>query len=180
MEDARHGTRTTTNGRWMKIQAGGLRSTDRELQKTTPKKYQPTPIYFLHPFFFFPPPRPPPPAPSPALSGSGVFGAYVRVWATPSSSLTLLPCRQCPIGSVLLNGGGRTLGFVLAKGLIRGLTRCPNPPTRFHSTTHFLMDVGESVRCLTIDTLRALDPVQMRVIWGGSFRRGSAPYSILS
>ena len=26
---------------------------------------------------------------------------------------------------------GQTLGFALAKGLIGGLTRCPNPPSRF-------------------------------------------------
>jgi len=28
-------------------------------------------------------------------------------------------------------GSGQTLGFALAKGLIRGLTRCPNPSSRF-------------------------------------------------
>ena len=39
------------------------------------------------------------------------------------------------------------------------------------------MDVGESVRCLTVDMLRALDPIQMGVVWGVSLRRGSAPYS---
>ena len=62
---------------------------------------------------------------------------------------------------------GRTLGFALARGLIRGLTRCPNPPTRFYSTSHFWMDVGESIRCLTADMLRTLDPVQMGVIGRG-------------
>ena len=34
---------------------------------------------------------------------------------------------------------GQTLGFALAKGLIRGLTRCPNPPSRFQCTTYFWM-----------------------------------------
>ena len=62
---------------------------------------------------------------------------------------------------------GQTLGFALAKGLIKGLTRCPNPPSGFYSTTHFWMDVGESVLCLTTDVSRALDPVQMGVIGRG-------------
>jgi len=35
------------------------------------------------------------------------------------------------------------------------------------------MDVGESVRCLTVDMLRALDPVQIGVIGRGQLRRGS-------
>jgi len=46
---------------------------------------------------------------------------------------------------------GQTPGFALAKGLVRGLTRCPNPPSRFYGTTHFWMNVGESVLCLTVD-----------------------------
>ena len=62
---------------------------------------------------------------------------------------------------------GQTLGFALAKGLVRGLTRCPNPPSRFYGTTYFWMNVRESVLCLTVDTPRALDPVQMSVIGRG-------------
>ena len=58
---------------------------------------------------------------------------------------------------------GQTLGFALAEGLARGLTRYPNPPSRLYGTTHFWMNVGESVLCLTVDTSRALDLVQMGV-----------------
>jgi len=69
---------------------------------------------------------------------------------------------------------GQTLGFALVKGLVKGLTRCPDPPLRFHSTTHFWMNVGESVLCLTVDTSHALDPVHMGVVGGVILRRGSA------
>jgi len=46
-----------------------------------------------------------------------------------------------------------------SEGLPAALTRRRD----LYSTTHFWMDVRESVRCLTVDTLRALDPVQMGV-----------------
>jgi len=62
---------------------------------------------------------------------------------------------------------GQTLGFALAKGLVRGLTRYPNPPSRFYSTTQFWMNVGEPVLCLAVDTSHALDPIHMGVVGGG-------------
>ena len=61
----------------------------------------------------------------------------------------------------------RTLGFTLAKGLIRALIRCPSPPSRILSTTSFWMYVEESMGCLSVDMLRALDLGQMGVVgWG--------------
>ena len=36
-----------------------------------------------------------------------------------------------------------------------------------YSTTHFWMDVGESVLCLTVDTSHAIDSVQMGVVGRG-------------
>jgi len=81
---------------------------------------------------------------------------------SPGAEIVRTTCVSSRSGEV-----GQTLGFALAKGLVRGLTRCPNPPSRFYSTTHFWINVGESVLCLTVDTSHALDPVHMGVVWDG-------------
>jgi len=57
-------------------------------------------------------------------------------------------------------------GFRPCGGLIGGFTRRPNPQTRFYrSITRFWINVGEFMRCLTVDMLRALDPYKW--VWYG-------------
>jgi len=63
---------------------------------------------------------------------------------------------------------GWTLGFALAKGLIKGrFSRYPqNPSSSILVCYHFWMDVRESVQCLSVDTFNdAPDSVQMGVSW---------------
>ena len=68
---------------------------------------------------------------------------------------------------LLFSAANAERSFALAKGFIRGLTRCSSSPWRIPSTIHFWMYVEESVRCLSVDTLRALDLGQMGVVgWG--------------
>lgn len=63
------------------------------------------------------------------------------------------------------------MGFALAKGLIRGLTRCPNPSSYWILVYYPFLDVCEGVRAVpTVSTLNALDPVQMGVDGGVSLR----------
>ena len=56
----------------------------------------------------------------------------------------------------------RTLGFALAKGLVRGLARCFNPSSKDAMYCPF----WKSVRCLAVDTLCTPDLVQMGVVVG--------------
>ena len=45
---------------------------------------------------------------------------------------------RCYLMKLIHMKGFRTLGFALAKGLIRGLTRCPNPSSKISLYYPFL------------------------------------------
>ena len=65
------------------------------------------------------------------------------------------------------------MGFALAKGLIRGLNRYPNPPLIL-VYYHKFRRLRGSPCSVTVDTVAAFDPEQLGVIEGSRLRRGGA------
>jgi len=106
-------------------------------------------------------------------SGSGVVDENIRILRLSAGQKAHRERWACPLeipvkSLELVKAGGQTLGFAFARGLIRGLTRYPNPSSRFYSTTHF----WESVLCLTVDTSCVLDPVHTGVVGRGQPWKG--------
>jgi hypothetical protein len=112
-------------------------------------------------------------------------------WVRPSGSPSLWSfltdgiLRQGTLGAPPTIGQDR-LDFEFCpcgakKGLIRGLTRCPNPLTMILTYYPFWMDVGESVRCLSVEHAACTRPRTDECGVGGSALEGGVlPYSVLS